>query len=261
MSGSILTNTDGVVGKDPRYTVELSKTGDTDGRTEVVNEDGESRSRGLEESVVSNSVKNRSHSMFADSEVHVLSGIRFIEASTEVSTIVDVVTSRSVKISGSRNVLRDGSGNVLDGLVSGDTGSLGTRLKRGDGLAEFLSGGNIVLYGIGELLGEFGVGLSPGSVGLLPLVVSGGVLALNTIKEFSGSLRYEPLLLRKAEFGASSINVRNTGLSVGSVGSSTSSTPFPMMVLHLMNLGFPLLDALAAAMVASTVSRSCPSIS
>ena len=52
MGGSIFTNTDGVVGKDVGHTAELGEGSNTDGGSEVIDEDSEGGSRGLEDSVV-----------------------------------------------------------------------------------------------------------------------------------------------------------------------------------------------------------------
>jgi hypothetical protein len=93
MGRTIFTNTDRVVGKNVGNVVELSKRGNTDGGAEVINENGEGRSRGLEETVVTESVKDASHGMFTDTEVQVLSRVGLVEASTEVSSTINVVTA------------------------------------------------------------------------------------------------------------------------------------------------------------------------
>mmetsp|Transcript_37834 Transcript_37834/g.91755 ORF Transcript_37834/g.91755 Transcript_37834/m.91755 type:complete len:110 (+) Transcript_37834:626-955(+) len=107
MGRAILTDTDGVVGKDVRNTVQFRKRGDTTGGAEVVNEDQESGSGDLEKSVEGESVHDGSHGVFTDTEVQVLSGVRLIETSTEVASVVDVVTGGTVKIGRSRNVMGD----------------------------------------------------------------------------------------------------------------------------------------------------------
>merc|ERR1740115_230916 len=125
MGRSILTNSDGIVGKNVRNTSQLGKRGNTDGRTEVINENQESGSGDLEKSVECESVHDGSHGVFTDSEVQVLSSVGLVETRSEVSSFVDVVTGGSVKIGRSRNVVRYETGNFLDNLVSGNTGGLG----------------------------------------------------------------------------------------------------------------------------------------
>merc|ERR1719384_7207 len=90
---SIFSNSDGVMGKDVRNASKLSKGCNTDGWAKVINENSESRSGCLEDSVVSNTVKDGSHSVFTDSEVQVLSRVSLVESSSEVSSVFDVVTA------------------------------------------------------------------------------------------------------------------------------------------------------------------------
>mmetsp|Transcript_20994 Transcript_20994/g.34638 ORF Transcript_20994/g.34638 Transcript_20994/m.34638 type:complete len:622 (+) Transcript_20994:383-2248(+) len=219
VSRSILTNTDGVVGKNVGHTVELGKGGNTDGRTHVINEDKEGRSRGLEDTVVSNTVKNGTHGMFTDSEVQVLSCVGLVETGTEVSSVVDVVTGRSVKIGRSGDVVRNKLGNFLDNLVTRHTGGFSITAHLRDGSKHVLSRHGDVIYGILKLLGHIGVGLLPCSVSVLPFVVDLSVLLLDTSEEITCSLRNIPLLLRKADRSTGLVNVWDTGLSVGGVGS------------------------------------------
>mmetsp|Transcript_27185 Transcript_27185/g.41982 ORF Transcript_27185/g.41982 Transcript_27185/m.41982 type:complete len:404 (-) Transcript_27185:114-1325(-) len=89
----------------------------------------------------------------------------------------------------------------------------------GDGRAEFLGGGHVVLDGIGELLGKVRVGCGPGGVGSLPLVVGGLVFVLDALEKVLGSGTDEPLLVGKSESLTGTVHVRDAGLSVSSVGS------------------------------------------
>ena len=52
MGGTIFTNSNGIVYKNPRHGIELSKSGYTDGRMEVINKHSEGGYRDLEESMV-----------------------------------------------------------------------------------------------------------------------------------------------------------------------------------------------------------------
>mmetsp|Transcript_15804 Transcript_15804/g.26688 ORF Transcript_15804/g.26688 Transcript_15804/m.26688 type:complete len:467 (-) Transcript_15804:73-1473(-) len=158
--------------------------------------------------------------MLTDSEVQVLSSVGLVETSTEVSTVVDVVTGRSVKIGRSGDVVRNKLGNVLDDLESRNTGGLGFITHLRDGSEHVLSGHGLVSYGILKLSGHIGVGLLPCGVGSLPIVVDLSVLSLNSVgEEVTCSLRNIPSRVRKANGGLGLANVWDTGLSVSSVGS------------------------------------------
>mmetsp|Transcript_10547 Transcript_10547/g.20282 ORF Transcript_10547/g.20282 Transcript_10547/m.20282 type:complete len:535 (-) Transcript_10547:50-1654(-) len=219
MGWTIFTNTNRVVGEVIGHSVKFRKGGNTDSGTQVVNEDQESGSRDLEESVVCESVHDGSHGVFADTKVQVLSGVRLVESSTEVSSVVDVVTGGSVKIGRSGDVVGNKTGDFLDGLVSRDTGGFGASTSLGDVLDHFRSGHDIVVDGVVELLGEFGVGFLPGSKGLLPFVVSGGILLLDLREHAAGSFRDVPLFsFGEANVELGLVNVRDTGFTVSSVG-------------------------------------------
>mmetsp|Transcript_52038 Transcript_52038/g.125585 ORF Transcript_52038/g.125585 Transcript_52038/m.125585 type:complete len:636 (-) Transcript_52038:69-1976(-) len=219
VSGAVLTDTDGVVREDVRDTVQLRKSGDTDSGAEVVDEDQEGRSRDLEKTVESESVHDGTHGVFTDTEVKVLSGVRLVEASTEVSTIVDVVTGRSVKIGRSRNVVRDELGDFLDDLVSRNTCGLGGVSHGRDGGSHFTGAHGLVLDSVLELLGKLGVGLLPCREGGLPRVVCGLVLLLDVTEEVTSSLRDIPLLtVGKADVLLGLVDVGDTSLTVSSVG-------------------------------------------
>mmetsp|Transcript_7983 Transcript_7983/g.17170 ORF Transcript_7983/g.17170 Transcript_7983/m.17170 type:complete len:343 (-) Transcript_7983:1230-2258(-) len=153
MGRSILTNSDGIVGKNVGDGAQLGKTGDTDGRSEVINEDQESGSRDLEKSVECESVHDGSHGVFADTEVQVLSTVGLVETRSEVSSFIDVVTGGSVKIGRSRNVVGDKSRDLLDDLVSGNTGGFGFISHLSDFLDHILSRHGVVSDGILQLLG------------------------------------------------------------------------------------------------------------
>mmetsp|Transcript_5883 Transcript_5883/g.7631 ORF Transcript_5883/g.7631 Transcript_5883/m.7631 type:complete len:621 (-) Transcript_5883:46-1908(-) len=242
MGRTVLTNSDGVVGKNPGDTAELGKTGNTDGGAEVVNEHKEGGTRSLEDSVVSNTVKDGSHGVLTDSEVQVLSSVVLVKSSTEVSGSVNVVTGRSVKIGRSRDVVGNKLGNLLDNLVSGNTGGLSTSVKLRDGGNHVISRHDIVGNGILKLLGHVRVGLRPGLVGGLPFVVGGLVLGLNLTEVVASSLRNEPLLaLRKTDVLLGVVNVWDTSLSVGSVGS--------LSLLHTLSDDGVALDELGLAVV------------
>mmetsp|Transcript_25519 Transcript_25519/g.54906 ORF Transcript_25519/g.54906 Transcript_25519/m.54906 type:complete len:407 (-) Transcript_25519:456-1676(-) len=220
MGGSIFTNSNRVVGEDVGHTAKLGKGGNTDGGAEVINEDREGGSRGLEDSVVSNTVKDGSHGVLTDTEVHVLSVVGLVKSSSEVSTVVDVVTGGSVKIGGTRDVVRNQLGNVLDDLVSRHTGGLSIAAHLGDGLDHLSSRHDIVSNSILELLCQIGIGLLPGSVGGLPIIVDLAILRLDTVEVITGSLGNKPLLsLGKADGGLGTVNVWDTSLSMGGVGS------------------------------------------
>ena len=217
---SILTDSDRIVGKNVRDGSQLGKGGNTDGRSEVVNEDQEGRSRDLEKSVEGESVHDGSHGVFTDTEVQVLSAVGLVETSSEVSSFVDVVSGRSVKIGRSGDVVRDKAGDLLDDLVSGDTGGLGIFAHGGDFLDHVLSRHGVVSNGVFQLLGKFRVGLTPGLVSFLPFVVDTLVLGLDVLEEITSSLRDVPLLsLRKANVLLGVVNVWDTGFSVSGVGS------------------------------------------
>mmetsp|Transcript_23944 Transcript_23944/g.33622 ORF Transcript_23944/g.33622 Transcript_23944/m.33622 type:complete len:524 (-) Transcript_23944:156-1727(-) len=220
MGRTILTNTNGVVGKNPGNGTEFGKTSNTDSRTEVVNEDKEGRSGDLEKSVVSESVHDGSHSVFTDTEVKILSGVTLVETSSEVSSIVDVVTGRSVKIGRSRNVVGHKAGDFLDNLVSRNTGGFSTRFHGSDILDHIFSRHDVVIDGIVKLLGKIGVGLLPGGEGLLPFIVLLLVLFLDLLEVVAGSFRNIPALsFRDANVELGLFNVWDTGFSVSSVGS------------------------------------------
>mmetsp|Transcript_59790 Transcript_59790/g.177195 ORF Transcript_59790/g.177195 Transcript_59790/m.177195 type:complete len:630 (+) Transcript_59790:400-2289(+) len=240
---AILTDTDGVVGQDPGHTVELGEASNTDSGAEVVSEDKEGRSRDLEEAVVCEAVKDGSHGVLADTEVEVLSGVGLVEANTPVSALVDVVAARAVEVGGPRHVLGHELGDLLDGLVARHTGSLGTLLVGlRDGLDHLLSGHDIVIDSIIELLGELRVGLGPGLESLLPGIVGGLVLLLDTREEVAGALRHVPLLaLRDANVDLGLVNVRDAGLSVSSVGA--------LSLLHALSDDGVALDELGLAIV------------
>mmetsp|Transcript_20881 Transcript_20881/g.35892 ORF Transcript_20881/g.35892 Transcript_20881/m.35892 type:complete len:584 (-) Transcript_20881:129-1880(-) len=216
---SILSNSNGVVGEDVGHTSELSKGSNTESGAHVINEDQEGGSRGLEDSVVSNTVKHGSHGVLADTEVQVLSSVGLVESRSKVSSIVDVVTGGAVEISRSRDVVGDQLGDLLDDLESRDTGGLGVTSHLRDGGDHVRGRHDIVGDSILELLGKVGVSLLPSSVSGLPVIVDLSVLLLDTIEERASSLRHEPLLLRKANVGTGLVNVWDTGLSVGGVGS------------------------------------------
>mmetsp|Transcript_23877 Transcript_23877/g.37589 ORF Transcript_23877/g.37589 Transcript_23877/m.37589 type:complete len:622 (-) Transcript_23877:51-1916(-) len=218
MGGSILTNTNGVMGQDVRHTAELGKGRNTDGGAEVINEHQEGRSGGLEDTVIRDTVEDGSHGVFTDSEVQVLACVGLIEPGAEVSSIVDVVTGGAVKIGGSRDVVGHQLGNLLNDLVTRNTGGLGVTAHLGDGGNHILSRHDVVSDSVFELLGHVSVGFLPGRIGTLPLIVDLGVLLLNSVEEVAGSLRHEPLLLREANGGTGLVNVWDTGLSVGGVG-------------------------------------------
>ena len=221
MGRTILTNSDRVVGKDVRNSSELGKGSNTDSRTEVIDEDKESRSRSLEKSVVCESVKDGSHGMLTDSEVKVSSGIGLVESSTPVSTSFDVVTARSVQIGGSRDIVWDGLSNLLDDVLSGDTGGLGggdTHIS--DGRAHLGSGWDLVVDSVIELGGESWVGSLPSGEISLPFIVDSLVLSLDVLEEVTGSLRDKPLLSgRKADVLLGLLNIWDSSLSVSGVGS------------------------------------------
>mmetsp|Transcript_27668 Transcript_27668/g.42572 ORF Transcript_27668/g.42572 Transcript_27668/m.42572 type:complete len:434 (+) Transcript_27668:658-1959(+) len=220
MGRTVFTNSDRVVGKDPRDTVEFGKSSNTDGWAEVVNENSEGRSRSLEESVVAESVKDGSHSVFADSEVKVLSSVGLVQSRSEVSSVVDVVTGRSVEISRSRDVVWNNLGDFVDGLHSRNTGSFRGGVHLWDSLDHFFGGHDIVFDGIGELLGEFWVGFGPGCVGLLPFVVGFNVLCLDIGEVVAGSFGYVPFFsFWDSHADLCLVNVWDTGFSVSSVGS------------------------------------------
>jgi len=107
MGGSILTDTDRIVGKNVGNTVQLRKGSDTGSGTEIVNEDQESGSRDLEKTVETKSVHDGSHGVLTDTKVQVLSGVSLVESGSKVTSVVDVVTGGSVKIGRTRDVVRD----------------------------------------------------------------------------------------------------------------------------------------------------------
>mmetsp|Transcript_13216 Transcript_13216/g.27334 ORF Transcript_13216/g.27334 Transcript_13216/m.27334 type:complete len:530 (+) Transcript_13216:643-2232(+) len=220
MGRSILTNSDRVVGKDVRDGSQLGEGGNTEGSSEVVNKDKEGRSRDLEESVEGESVHDGSHGVFTDTEVQVLSRVRLVETRSEVSSFVDVVSGRSVKIGGSRDVVGDKAGDFLDDLVSRDTGGFGFRAHFINFLDHVLSRHGVVSNGVFQLLGKLGVGGGPGLVGVLPFVVDTLVLGLDILEVITSSFRDEPALsLREANVLLGVFNVWDTGFSVSSVGS------------------------------------------
>mmetsp|Transcript_830 Transcript_830/g.1761 ORF Transcript_830/g.1761 Transcript_830/m.1761 type:complete len:573 (+) Transcript_830:660-2378(+) len=220
MGRSILTNSDRIVGKDVGNSSQLGKGGNTDGGSEVVNENQESGSGDLEESVEGESVHDGSHGVFADTEVQVLSGVSLVEARSEVSSLVDVVTSRSVKIGRSGDVVGDKAGDLLDDLVSGDTGGFGFRSHGSNFLDHILSRHGVVGNSVFQLLGKIRVGLLPSGVGALPFVVGVLVLLLDITEEVTSSFGDEPLLtFREADVLLGVVNVWDTGFSVSGVGS------------------------------------------
>ena len=243
VGGSILTDTNGVVGEDVRDAAELGEAGNTDGGAEVVSEDKEGGAGGLEEAVVGETVEDGAHGVLADTEVEVLSGIGLVEAGTVVAAVVDVVAARAVEIGGSRDVLGNDLGDLLDDLVSGDTGGLGgIDVHIGDGLDHLVGGHDVVGDGVLELLGEVGVGLGPGLVGGLPLVVGGLVLLLDALEEVAGALGDVPLLtLGEANVELGLVDVRDAGLTVSGVGA--------LGLLHTLTDDGVALDELGLAIV------------
>ena len=243
VGGSILTYADGVMGEDVRDTAELGEAGDTDGGAEVVGEDKEGGSGGLEEAVVGDTVEDGAHGVLADTEVEVLSGVGLVEAGAVVAAVVDVVAARAVEIGGSRAVLGNELGDLLDHLVAGDTGGLGrVDVHLGDLLDHGIGGHDIVGDGILELLGEVGVGRGPGLVGGLPLVVRGLVLVLDALEEVAGALGDVPLLaLGKADVDLGLVNVGDAGLAVSGVGA--------LGLLHALTDDGVALDELGLAIV------------
>mmetsp|Transcript_1811 Transcript_1811/g.4526 ORF Transcript_1811/g.4526 Transcript_1811/m.4526 type:complete len:463 (-) Transcript_1811:145-1533(-) len=179
--------------------------------------------------------------MLADSEVQVLASVGLIEASAEVSAVVNVVTGGSMKIGGSRDVVGNGLGNLLDDLVARDTGGLGLTAHLGDGLDHLGSRHDVVGNGILKLLGEVAVGFLPGSVGGLPVIVDALVLLLDAAEEVTGALGHEPLLLGEADGRAGFVNVWDTGLSVSGVGA--------LCLLHSLSDDGVALDELGLAIV------------
>mmetsp|Transcript_14996 Transcript_14996/g.24389 ORF Transcript_14996/g.24389 Transcript_14996/m.24389 type:complete len:312 (+) Transcript_14996:654-1589(+) len=241
MGGSILTNTNGVVGQDVRHAAKLGKGGNTDGGAEVIHEDQESGSRGLEDTMVCDTVEDGSHGMLTDTEVQVLSSVGLVESSSEVSSSIDVVTGGTVEIGRSRDIVGNKLGNLLDDLVSTDTGGLGIITHNRDGLDHIIGGHDIVGDSILELLGEVGVGTLPGSVGGLPVAVDLAILLLDSLEEIAGSLRHEPLLLGEADGGTGLVYIWDTSLSMGSVGA--------LSLLHSLSDDGVALDELGLAVV------------
>mmetsp|Transcript_30080 Transcript_30080/g.64466 ORF Transcript_30080/g.64466 Transcript_30080/m.64466 type:complete len:528 (-) Transcript_30080:46-1629(-) len=220
MGRSILTDSDRIVGKDVRDGSQLGEGGDTDGRSEVIDEDQEGGSGDLEKSVEGESVHDGSHSVLTNSEVQVLSSVGLVKTGSEVSSFVDVVTGGSVKIGRSRNVVGYETRDLLDDLVSGDTGGFGIFAHGVDFLNHLFGRHGVVGNGVLQLLGEVGVGFLPGSVGGLPFVVSVLVLLLDIAEEVTSSFGNEPLLtFRESNVLLGSVNVWDTGFSVSSVGS------------------------------------------
>mmetsp|Transcript_25037 Transcript_25037/g.54582 ORF Transcript_25037/g.54582 Transcript_25037/m.54582 type:complete len:349 (-) Transcript_25037:340-1386(-) len=229
--------------EDVRDTSELGKAGNTDSGAEVVSEDKEGGSRGLEEAVVGETIEDGSHGVLTDTEIKVLSGVGLVETGTPVSTIVDVVTARSVKVGRTGDVIGDKLGDLLDDLVTGDTSGLSVFLVHfGNRLDHLFSGHDIVCDGILKLLGKVRVSLGPGLVSGLPLVVGGLVLLLDTLEEIAGAFRDVPLLsLGKADIELGLVNVGDTSLSVGGVGT--------LGLLHTLTDDGVALDELGLAIV------------
>ena len=236
------------MGEDVRDASELGKTSDTDSRAEVVSEDKEGRSGDLEEAVVGEAVHDGAHGMLTDTEVKILSGVRLVKASAPVSTVVDVVAARSVEVGRAGNVVGNKLGNLLDDLVAGNAGSFGIlNVEVIDLLDHFLGGHDVISDSVLELLGKVAISIGPGLVGGLPLVVGSLVLLLNTLEEVTGFLRDVPLLtLGDANIDLGFVNVRDAGLSVGSVGA--------LCLLHALADDGVALDELRLAVVGSLSS-------
>mmetsp|Transcript_48947 Transcript_48947/g.59214 ORF Transcript_48947/g.59214 Transcript_48947/m.59214 type:complete len:425 (+) Transcript_48947:836-2110(+) len=170
--------------------------------------------------MVGDTVKDGSHGVFTNTKVHILSRVRLVKTCTPISAVVDVVTARSVQISGSRHVMGDQFGNVLDNFVSAYTGGLRASLKLRNLRKHFFCAHHIVVNSIIKLFRKLRVSLLPRRESGLPFVVRSLVLCLHILEERSRVLRYIPLLtLRDANVHLSLVNVRNTGFSVGSVSS------------------------------------------
>mmetsp|Transcript_31839 Transcript_31839/g.67832 ORF Transcript_31839/g.67832 Transcript_31839/m.67832 type:complete len:518 (+) Transcript_31839:724-2277(+) len=229
------------MGKDVGHTAKLSKGGNTDGGAEVINEDKEGGPRGLEDAVVSNAVEDGSHRVLADSEVQVLARVGLVEAGTEVSAVVDVVTGGAVEIRRPRDVVGYKLGNLLDDLEATDTGGLSITAHLRDGLDHLTSRHDVVGDRILKLLGHVRVGLLPGSVRGLPLIINLSILLLDTREEVTSSLRNIPLLLRKANAGTGLVDVGDTSLSVSSVGT--------LSLFHALSDDGVALDELGLAIV------------
>mmetsp|Transcript_18439 Transcript_18439/g.41040 ORF Transcript_18439/g.41040 Transcript_18439/m.41040 type:complete len:735 (-) Transcript_18439:56-2260(-) len=241
VGGAVLSDTNGVVGQNVRDTVQLSKRGNTDGGTEVVNEDEEGGAGSLEDAVVSNTVEDGTHGVLTDSEVKVLPRVRLVESSAEVSSIVDVVAGGAVKIGRAGDVVGHKPGDVLDNLEARNAGGLGVTAHLRDVGDHIFSGHGLVSHSVLKLGGKGGVGLLPRSVSCLPVVVDLAVLLLDTLEEIAGAFRHKPLLLREADASTGLVNIRDTSLSVSGVGS--------LGLLHTLTDDGIALDELGLAVV------------